>query len=107
MAKAINLESEEEEIEDIPRDDEDLRVEMKDIEAQGAKPVTKLPEYLPLPKGMTKVPKDIDTSKVPLKSPLLPDEIFFEGLCFGRVPLLKLEDWDLADCGKFLRLSIK
>lgn len=95
--KSINLESEEEEIEDILMDDEDLGIDVEEVEAQRANPITRLLEYIPLHKGKTKAPKDIDESKVPLQTPLLPDEIIFEELHLGRVPLLKLEDWDLVD----------
>lgn len=88
--KTINLEPEEEEIEDISMDDEDLGVEVEEVEVKGSDPITKLPEYIPLCKGKTKVPKDINASKVTLHIPLLPDEIVFEGLRLGRVLLLKL-----------------
>lgn len=36
--------------------------------------------------------KDIDESKTPMKTPLLPDEFFFDGLCLAELPLMKLED---------------
>jgi len=70
--KEINLEMEEEEIEYILMDDEDMGVDVDDVEAQGADPITRLPKYVPLHKGKTKVPKDI-----PLQTPLLPNEIVF------------------------------
>ena len=41
--KAINLELEEEEIEDISMDDEWLSMEMEDVEVEGSDPITKLP----------------------------------------------------------------
>lgn len=75
--KAINLEPEEEDIDDILMDDEDVGVEVEDVEAQGADLVTWFPEYVPLHKPKTKVPKYIDESKTPLQTPLLPDEIVF------------------------------
>lgn len=55
-------------------------------------------------RGKTKVPKDINESKVTLHIPLMPDEIVFEGRNLGWVLLLKLEDQDLADTEKFLHL---
>jgi len=88
-------------------DDEDVGIDMEEVEVQGADPITRLPEYIPLCKGKTKVPKDIDERKVPLQIPLLPDEIVFEGPCLGQVPLLKLEDLDLADHEKFPHLVTK
>ena len=77
--KAINLELEEKEIEHITMDDEDLGIDVEEVEVQGVDPITQLPEYIPPCKGKTKVPKDIDKGKVPLQTPLLPDEIVFEG----------------------------
>lgn len=46
--KLINLQPEEEEIEDIPMDDEDVGVEMEDIEVEGFDPITKLPKCVPM-----------------------------------------------------------
>lgn len=77
--KAINMEPEEEDIEDILMDDEDVGVEVEEVEAQGADLITRLPEYVPLCKAMTKVPKEIDERKIPLQTPLLLDEIIFDG----------------------------
>ena len=88
-------------------DDEDLGVEVEEVEVKGFDPITKLLRYIPLRKGKTKVPKDIDESKVALDTPLLLDEIVFERPHLGRVPLLNLEDWDLADHEKFLHLAKK
>jgi len=52
-----------------------------------------------------KVPKDIHESKVTLHTPLLPDQIIFNEPHLGQhVPLLKLEDWDLADMEYFPHL---
>jgi len=73
-------------------DDEDFGVEVEEVEVKGSNPITKLPEYIPPHKGRTKVPKDINKIKVALHTPLLWDEIVFEGPCLGWVPLLKLED---------------
>lgn len=71
----------------------------------GSDPIIKLPEYIPLHKGKTKVCKDIDESKVTLHTPLLSDQIVFEEPHLGRVPLLKLEDWDLVDIEWFPHLA--
>lgn len=38
--KAINLAPEEEDIEDIPMDDEDVEVKVEEVETQGADPIT-------------------------------------------------------------------
>lgn len=58
--EAINLEPEEEETKAILMDDEDVGIDVKEFEVQGADPITWFPEYVPLCKGKTKVPKDID-----------------------------------------------
>ena len=47
-------------------DDEDLGIDVEEVEAQGFDPITRFLEYVPLHKGKSKVPKDIDESKVPL-----------------------------------------
>jgi len=39
-----------------------------------------------------------------LQTPLLPDEIIFEGPCLVKFPLLKIEEWDLAEHEKFPHL---
>lgn len=70
-------------------------------------PITRLQEYVPSRKPKTKVQKDIDESKTPLQTPLLPDEIFFNGRCLARVILLKLEDWDLVNHERFPHLAFK
>ena len=40
-----------------------------------------------------------------MQTPLLPDEITFDGSCLARVLILKLEDWDLVDHEKFPHLA--
>lgn len=76
--KAINLEPEEEDIKNIPMDDEDVGKKVEEVEAQGVGPIMKFPEYVSLCKPKSKVLKDIDESKTPLKTPLLLDEIVFD-----------------------------
>jgi len=60
--------------------------------------MTMFPTYVPLQKGKARVPKDLDESKRSLQTPLLPNDIIFEGVHLGWVPVLKFEDWDLIDC---------
>lgn len=84
--KVINLELVEE-VEEIPMDDEDIAMETEDVEVEGSEPISKLSEYIPLHRGEMKVPKDIDESKVTLHTPLLPEQIVFEGSHLGHVPL--------------------
>jgi len=77
---------EEEEFEEILVEEEDVEMEVK---TQGANPITRLSEYVPLQKGKAKVPKDIDESKSSLQTLLLHDDIIFDGQHLGRVPMLK------------------
>lgn len=86
-------------------DCEDFGMEMEDVEIVGSDPITKLPKYIPPCKGKTKVPKDIDKSKVALYTPLFLDQIMFEGPHLRCVPILKLEDWDLVDIERFPHLA--
>lgn len=82
-----------------------MGAEVEEVEIQGEDPITRIPEYVPPHKPKTKIPKDIDESKTPLQTPLLLDEIVFDGLRLTRVLLLKLEDWDLAGHEKFPHLG--
>ena len=77
---------------------------MEEVEAQGVDPITQLSEYVPPRKHKSKVPKDIDESKTPLQTPLLPNEIYFDGLRLAWVPIFKIEDWNLVDHEKFLHM---
>lgn len=52
-------------------------------------------------KGKEKVPKDLDKSKSSLQTPLLLDDIIFQGTHLGWRLSLKFEDWDLANHEKF------
>lgn len=69
----------------------------KDIDIEGVDPISKILEYIPPRWGKVKVSKDPDEGKFLLNTPLLPDQITFEGPCLACVPHLRLEDWDLAD----------
>ena len=75
-----------------------------EVETQGVDPLTRLPAYVPPQKGKAKVPQDIDERKSSLQTPLLPNDIVFEGAHLGWVPVLKFKDWDLADHEKFPHL---
>jgi len=89
--KAINLEPKEEEMEDIPLDEEEVGIDVEEVEAQGVDPITQFLEYVPPCKGNTKAPKDIKERKVPLQTPLLSNENVSEGPRLGQIPPLKLE----------------
>jgi len=88
-------------------DDEDMGVKIEEVEAQGVDPITWLPEYVPPRKPKSKIPKDINESKNPMQTPLLPDEITFDGLQLAWVSIFKLEDWDMADHENFPHPTIE
>lgn len=48
--------------------------------------------------------KDLDERKFILNTPLLLDQITFEGPRLVRILALKLEDWDLEDIERFPHL---
>ena len=81
--KAVTVETEEEE--------EELQVLITQIEAQDeeAKDVShipsmkKLPPYIPPWKGKAKIPKDLEATRSAPQTPLLPDDIRFEGPPLG------------------------
>lgn len=75
---------------------------MEDIDAEGVEPMMRLPEYIPPRKGKAKVMKDLDTGKFLVSTPLLPEQVVFEGPRLSHIPLLKMEDWDLTDTQSFL-----
>lgn len=64
-------------------DDEDVGIDMEEVVAQGAEPITPLPNYVPPRKGKNKVPKGNDERKVPLQTHLLSNEIVFEDRAWG------------------------
>lgn len=103
--KAITMELEE--------DEEDLQalitlIEAQDEEEEHVPQVSStiiLPPYISPWKGTPKIPKDLEATKSTLQTPLLPDEIRFDGLPLGRIQNIKFEDWDLADSEKFPQLA--
>ena len=68
-------------------------------------PISKLLEYIPPCKGKLKVPKDPNVGQFLLNTPLLPENLTFEGLCLVRILHLKLEYWDLAGHKRFPHLA--
>lgn len=76
----------------------------KDINDEGIAPITKFPNYIPPCKGNAKVTKDPDSNKFVISTPLLLEEVPFEGLHLARIPLLKMEDLDLANHDRFPHL---
>jgi len=95
---------------EINEDEEDLQdliaqIKAQDEEVEDAIQLPSLPPYLPPWHGMAKIPKDLDTAKRTLQTPLLPNDIRFDGFPLGQVPSIKFEDWDLVDHEKFPQLD--
>lgn len=74
---------------------------IEEVDAEGIEPLSMLLEYIPPWKGKTKVTKDPDSGKFGISTPLLSRQVTFEGPKLSRIPLLKLEDWDIANQDKF------
>lgn len=68
-------------------------------------PISRLLEYIPLLKGKVKVSKDPDLGQFLCNTPLLLENITFEGPHFVWILHLKLEDWDLVDHELFTHLD--
>lgn len=51
-----------------------------------------------------KVTKDSYSEKVTIATHLLLEQVPFEGLWLARIPLLKIEDWNLGDHARFPHL---
>lgn len=69
--------------------------------------VIKLPPYIFPWKGIAKILKDLEAMKSALETPLLLDEIRFDGLPLGRVPNIKFEYYDLVDNENFPQLAVE
>lgn len=53
-------------------------------------------------KPTIEVTKDLDKVKLHINTPLLPDNVSFEGEMLAKIPMLNLKDWDLANYAEFL-----
>lgn len=78
---------------------------MEDIDNEGVDPISRFPEYIPLCKGKVKVSKDRDVGQFLLNTPLLLENMTFEGPYLAGIPHLKLEDWDLMAHKQFPHLA--
>lgn len=67
--------------------------------------ITRIPMCLPPRKGKAKVRKDLGLGKFTMPALLFPEEVVFEGALLARIPVLKLEDWDLSNHEKFLHFT--
>lgn len=104
--KAVTIEIDEEE-KDLQALVVATEEEEEDVQeyVQQSHSAVKFPAYVPLQKGKSKLPKDLDATNSSLETPLLPGGIVIEGLHLGRVPTMKFEDWDLAGSEKFPHLE--
>lgn len=79
----------------------------EDIDTEGVDPISKLLDYIPSGNRKVKVPKDLYVGQFLLNTPLLLENLTFEGPCLVWIPHLKLEDWDLVDYERFPHLAIE
>ena len=86
-------------------DEEDIDMGVEDVDIEGSDPISKLLDEIPPCRGKKNVPKEIDENKVTLHTPLLPENIVFDGPRLRCVPHLKLEDWDFTDMERFPHLG--
>jgi len=73
------------EIDEVEDEFQDLieSIEAQDEEKEDAFQISVLPPDLPPWNRKAKIPKDLDAAKSMLQTPLLPDEIRFDGLPLG------------------------
>lgn len=76
-----------------------------DIDTEGVNPISKFIDYIPLCKGKEKVPKDLDAGQFLVNTPLLLENLTFEGMCLSWIPHFNLKDFDLADHERLANLS--
>lgn len=65
--------------------------------------ISRLPKYMASCKPIVEVTKDLDKVKLHIKIPLLPENVPFEGEMLAKIPMLKMEDWDLGGLHKVSR----
>ena len=90
-------------------EDNNLQALIDEIDAQAKEEevafrLPSLPLYLSPWTRTTKILKDVDVAKTMLQSPLLPNDIRFEGLSMACISSIKFEDWYLVDNDKFPKL---
>jgi len=78
---------------------------VEEVDVEGVNIISWLLEYITLQKGITKVTKDLDSENFMISTPLLPEQVEFEGPPLVHVPVLKMEDWELVDHERFLHLA--
>lgn len=74
---------------------------IEDFNVEGVEPFSILAKYVTLWKRKTKVTKNPNSGKFRISTPLLQDQVTFEGPKLAHMPMLKLEDWDIVDQEKF------
>lgn len=86
-------------------EDEFQRVE--EFDAEEGEPITWLSKYIPSRKGKTKVTKDPNSRKFTVSTPLLLEQVEFEGTILARIIVLKMEERDLVDHEGFPDLATR
>lgn len=82
-----------------------MNVGVEDINAEGAKPISHFPTYIPPRKLTAKLTKDPDSLKFKVFTPFFPEEVPIEDDLLARVPYLNMKYWDLSDLEKFPQLE--
>jgi len=67
----------------------------------------RLPKYIPPWKGNAKLTNDPNIKKFIVSMPLFPEHAPFEVPRLMRIPLLKMEDWDITGHTKFPNLGME
>jgi len=79
----------------------DLDVEeyegVEEVDAKGVDPISMLPKYIPSWKGKAKATKDLDSGKFGVSTPLLSEQVTFEGPKLAHFPLFKIDERYLTD----------
>lgn len=91
-------------IEPLGLDEEELHKGIEEIDVEDVEPITQLPKCISPRKSTAKVPKDPDSVKFMVSTPLLVEIVLFEGQLLAWIQNLKMEDWDLGDHDNFPQL---
>jgi len=91
--------------EPLDLDEEQLHGGIREIDTEEADPITHPPPYIPPRKATAKAPKDLDSVKFMVSTPLLLENVLFEGNLLAHIPNMKMEDWDMGHHERFLQLA--
>jgi len=80
---------------------------VEELDTKEIEHVSHFPVYIPPWKGKTKVTKDLDSRKFLVLTPLLLEQVEFEGTTLAWIAMLKMEDWDLTNHERFPHFATK